>query len=54
VRQLTAPVRWAQSVVAMQAAGIGEFLELGPGKTLKGMIERTITGAVCTSVDDAI
>ena len=54
IKQLTAPVRWAQSVQAMQAAGIGEFLELGPGKTLKGMIERTVTGVAISNVDDVV
>ncbi len=51
--QLTQPVRWAQSVVAMQTAGVDSFLELGPGKTLGGMIARTITGVICRNVDKA-
>ena len=38
VAQLTKPVRWAESVGNMQRAGITEFWELGPGKTLSGMI----------------
>lgn len=51
VRQLTSPVRFADSVVAMHAAGIREFLELGPGKTLGGMISRTVKEAVCRNLD---
>jgi len=51
VAQLTQPVRWADSVVAMQAAGIDEFLELGPGKTLGGMISRTVKDVVCRNLD---
>lgn len=51
VAQLTQPVRWADSVVAMQAAGIGEFLELGPGKTLSGMIARTVKDVRCANLD---
>lgn len=51
VAQLTSPVRWADGVVAMQAAGIDEFLELGPGKTLCGMISRTIKDAKCRNLD---
>ena len=35
-QQLTSPVRAGPTVVAMQAAGINEFLELGPGKTPAG------------------
>jgi len=53
VAQLTKPVRWAQSVVAMQQAGISEFWELGPGKTLGGMISRTIQGAQLKNLDKA-
>jgi [acyl-carrier-protein] S-malonyltransferase len=52
--QLTKPVRWADSVVNMQQAGIGEFWELGPGKTLCGMISRTITGATLRNLDKAV
>lgn len=51
VAQLTSPVRWADSVVAMQAAGIDEFLELGPGKTLCGMITRTVKDVRCRNLD---
>ncbi|MEK7414260.1 MAG: ACP S-malonyltransferase [Planctomycetota bacterium] len=51
VRQLTCPVRWAESVIAMQAAGITEFIELGPGKTLGGMITRTIKDVTCRNLD---
>jgi [acyl-carrier-protein] S-malonyltransferase len=51
--QLTKPVRWADSVVAMKQAGIDGFWELGPGKTLCGMIGRTVTGAVLRNLDNA-
>jgi [acyl-carrier-protein] S-malonyltransferase len=49
--QLTKPVRWADSVVAMKAAGIDAFWELGPGKTLCGMIGRTVSGAELRNLD---
>lgn len=49
--QLTKPVRWADSVVAMRAAGIDAFWELGPGKTLCGMITRTVSGAELRNLD---
>ncbi len=38
IAQLTAPVRWTQSVRNMIAAGANEFVELGPGKVLQGLI----------------
>jgi [acyl-carrier-protein] S-malonyltransferase len=53
VAQLTKPVRWADSVVAMQKAGISDFLELGPQKQLSGMIARTVTGVACRNLDGA-
>ena len=51
VRQLTNPVRWAQSVQNMHAAGINEFWEIGPNKHLSGMIARTVQNVVCKNLD---
>ena len=39
--QLTAPVRWTQSVQNMLADGATPFVELGPGKVLQGLISKT-------------
>lgn len=38
VAQLTAPVRWTQSVQNMVADGATEFVEVGPGKVLQGLV----------------
>ena len=38
IAQLTAPVRWTQIVQNMIADGANEFVELGPGKVLAGLI----------------
>ena len=40
IAQLTSPVRWTQSVRAMLADGAEEFVELGPGAVLKGLISK--------------
>ena len=40
LKQLTAPVRWMQSVQNMIADGATEFYEFGPGDVLKGMIRK--------------
>ena len=40
LRQLTAPVRWTQSVQNMIADGATEFYEFGPGDVLKGLIRK--------------
>ena len=38
IAQLTAPVKWTQSVENMIASGASKFTELGPGKALQGML----------------
>lgn len=40
VDQLTSPVRWTQSVLAMVADGADNFTELGPGAVLQGLIKK--------------
>lgn len=40
VAQLTAPVKWTQSVEHMIADGATEFIELGPGSVLQGLIKK--------------
>ena len=40
LKQLTAPVRWTQSVQNMIADGATEFFEFGPGDVLKGLIRK--------------
>ncbi len=50
IKQLTAPVKWAQSVNNMIADGATEFTEFGPGAVLQGLIKKiskevTVSGA---------
>lgn len=40
VAQLTAPVRWTQTVQNMIADGATEFIEIGPGKVLQGLVSK--------------
>ncbi|CAM1355754.1 Malonyl CoA-acyl carrier protein transacylase [Tenacibaculum ascidiaceicola] len=40
IAQLTAPVRWTQCVQAMIADGGAEFVEVGPGKVLQGLMRK--------------
>lgn len=44
VAQLTAPVRWTQTVENMVADGATEFIEIGPGKVLQGLIAKIAKG----------
>ncbi|MCH5248256.1 MAG: ACP S-malonyltransferase [Muribaculaceae bacterium] len=48
IAQLTAPVRWTQTVKNMIADGATEFVELGPGKVLQGLVQK-IDPAVAVS-----
>jgi [acyl-carrier-protein] S-malonyltransferase len=48
IAQLTAPVRWTQTVVNMLADGADNFTEVGPGSALQGMIKK-VDRAVATS-----
>lgn len=41
VAQLTSSVRWTQTVQNMIAAGAAEFIEVGPGKVLQGLVRKT-------------
>ena len=40
--QLTAPVKWTQTVVNMLSDGADEFVELGPGTVLQGLVSKII------------
>ncbi len=50
VAQLTAPVKWTQSVHAMWADGATKFTEVGPGKVLQGLIKKIAPEAEAESV----
>src|SRR5688572_30580632 len=41
VRQVSAPVRWLDSMQLLIEEGIGTFIEAGPGKVLSGLIRQT-------------
>lgn len=46
IAQLTSPVKWTQSVQNMIADGATEFVELGPGNVLQGLITKIDRSAV--------
>jgi [acyl-carrier-protein] S-malonyltransferase len=48
--QLSSPVRWKHCLLALGAAGVTDFAELGPGGVLTGMAKRTVTGARAVSL----
>ena len=52
ISQLTAPVRWTQSVQKMLALGTVGFTETGPGKVLQGLVRKIDTEAVADSLEE--
>ncbi|HVX26958.1 MAG TPA: ACP S-malonyltransferase [Parafilimonas sp.] len=50
IAQLTAPVRWTQSVQAMVEDGATHFTEVGPGKVLQGLVNKIYKEAVTDGV----
>lgn len=51
IAQLTAPVRWTQTMHNMIAAGADELIECGPGKVLQGLIKKVDRKFKIASID---
>lgn len=51
LKQLTSPVKWTQSVKQMLADGATEFLEIGPGAVLQGLVRRIAGSSEELTVD---
>lgn len=45
IAQLTSPVKWTQTLLNMNENGITDFVEIGPGKVLQGLVKRTVKNA---------
>lgn len=52
IAQVTSPVRWEQSIRTIGAAGISNFVEVGPGNVLSGMVRRILSQPVCLNIED--
>lgn len=51
-RQVTASVRWVETMQLLKGLGADRFVEFGSGKALANMVARTLDGVVATAVDD--
>jgi [acyl-carrier-protein] S-malonyltransferase len=52
VGQLTGPVRWTQSIQRLQQLGADTYIEVGPRRTLTGLVKKILPGAVVHNVED--
>jgi [acyl-carrier-protein] S-malonyltransferase len=52
VGQLTGPVRWTQSIQRLQQLGADTYIEVGPRKTLTGLVKKILPGAVVHNIED--
>ena len=52
IEQIYSSVRWRESIINMFDAGVLNFIEIGPGKALTGMIKRTLKNVNCFSINE--
>jgi len=51
-RQVSAPVRWQESVEWLASQGVTTFVEVGPGSVLSGLVKKIAKGATVLNVED--
>ena len=51
IKQIYSTVKWRESLIEMSNKGVKNFIEIGPGKALSGMVKRTIKGANSFSIN---
>lgn len=53
IRQVTGAVHWTESMQVLIAQGVTNFIEVGPGKVLSGLLRQIDRSQKCTQVEDA-
>ena len=51
IDQIFSTVKWRESIIKMYDEGVKNFIEIGPGKALTGMVKRTLKGVNCFSIN---
>lgn len=51
VEQIYSTVKWRESIINMHKLGVKNFIEIGPGKALTGMVKRTLKEGNCFSIN---
>tara|TARA_B100000575_G_scaffold291755_1_gene298425 strand:- start:1495 stop:1821 length:327 start_codon:yes stop_codon:yes gene_type:complete len=54
VEQIYSTVKWRQSITKMNDLNVKNFIEIGPGKVLNGMVKRTIKNVNCFSINSIV
>ena len=51
IDQIFSTVKWRESIIKMSENGVSNYIEIGPGKALSGMVKRTVKDANCFSIN---
>ena len=54
IKQIESRVRWRESVIKMINMGVNQFIEIGPGKVLSGLVKRTNKNVKINSINSEI
>jgi [acyl-carrier-protein] S-malonyltransferase len=52
VKQVSAPVRWQETIASMVELGVDRYVEIGPGKVLSGLVKRIAKGSTIQNVQN--
>ena len=51
IQQIYSKVRWRESILYMKSKNINEFIEIGPGKVLSGLVKRINSKFITSSIN---
>ncbi|MDC0524745.1 ACP S-malonyltransferase [Pelagibacteraceae bacterium] len=51
IEQIYSTVKWRESIINISHQGVNNFIEIGPGKVLSGMVKRTLRDVNCFSIN---
>ena len=51
IDQIFSTVKWRETIINISKEGVSNFIEIGPGKALTGMVKRTVKNTNCFSIN---
>ena len=51
IDEILSTVKWRETIINISKEGVSNFIEIGPGKVLTGMVKRTIKNVNCFSIN---